>query len=99
MALDGTSEGPLKAFEDHAYCELGGEGVVLHLGTGIYYGLDVVGTRVWGLLQQPRSVAELRDLIVDEFDVVPDRCESDLRPFLASLQSHGLVRAGNGLDQ
>jgi hypothetical protein len=99
MELELMHDGPLITVANHAFCELGGEAVVLNLDTGVYYGLDPVGTRVWRLLQQPRTVAELRDFIVDEFDVVPDRCEADLRPFLASLQSHGLVRFCDVVDR
>jgi hypothetical protein len=99
MELELMHDGRLTTVPNHAFCELGGEAVVLNLDTGVYYGLDPVGTRVWRLLQQPRTISELRDLIVDEFDVVPDRCEADLRPFLASLQSHGLVRSCDVVDQ
>lgn len=92
MALDFAPDIALMAVADHASCELGGEAVVLNLDTGTYYGLDQVGTRAWQVLQQPRSLAELRDLIVDEFDVTPERCEADLLSFVASLNAHGLVK-------
>lgn len=96
MALDVARDITLMAVADHASCELGGEAVVLNLDTGTYYGLDPVGTRAWQLLQQPRSLAELRDLIVDEFDVAPERCEADLLSFVASLTAHGLVQPCDG---
>lgn len=92
MGLDLARDSSLMAVTNHACCELGGEAVVLNLDTGVYYGLDAVGARIWKLLQRPRSIAELRDLIVEEFEVDADRCEADLRPFVASLSSHGLVR-------
>ena len=42
--------------------ELSGETVLLNLESGVYYGLDAVGTRVWQLLMQGRTIAErLRD--------------------------------------
>lgn len=92
MPLTFAPDTPLIAVADHACCELGGEAVVLNLDTGTYYGLDPVGTRAWQLLQKPRSLAELRDHIVDEFDVAPERCEADLVSFVASLSAHGLVQ-------
>ncbi len=90
MALDLASDTAWVA-ADHASCELGGEAVVLNMDTGVYYGLDAVGTCIWRLLQEPRSLAELRDLVTDEFDVTSEQCEADLLPFLASLNSHGLL--------
>jgi hypothetical protein len=92
MTLDFSPDTALMAVADHACCAMGGEAVVLNLDTGTYYGLDSVGTRAWELLQQPRSLAELRDLIAEEFDVTPDRCEADLLSFVASLSAHGLVQ-------
>lgn len=99
MALDFARDTTLVAVPDHAACELGGEAVLLDLNTGVYYGLDPVGTRVWRLLQQPRSLAELRDLVVDEFDVSPERCEADLAAFLESLNAHGLLRSGDAVSR
>jgi Coenzyme PQQ synthesis protein D (PqqD) len=92
MALDVANDTPYAAVANIASCELGGEAVILNLNTGIYYGLDAVGTQVWRLLQHPRSLAELRDVITEEFDVSPDRCEADLHAFVGSLNSHGLLR-------
>jgi hypothetical protein len=96
MAFNAATEIPQVAVAEIASCELGGEAVVLNLNTGIYYGLDTVGTHVWRLLQQPRTVAELCDLVTEEFDVAPDSCEADLLAFVASLSSHGLLRAWDG---
>ncbi len=77
--------------------ELAGEAVILSLANGTYYGTDVVGARVWQLLQRPHTVAELRDAITAEFDVTPERCEGDLQEFLADLREHGLLEVtGDG---
>jgi hypothetical protein len=91
MTLDLARDTALTAVADHAFCELGDEAVVLNLETGVYYGLDRVGTSVWRLLQQPRSLAQVRDFIVGEFDVGPGRCEADLLDFVGSLTAHGLL--------
>lgn len=33
---------------------LGGEAVILNLKTGVYHGLNQVGTQIWNLIQQPQ---------------------------------------------
>src|SRR5258708_6628714 len=58
--------------------ELDGDVVLLNLETGLYYGFEGVGARVWNLLQEPRKVAEIRDALVEEYDVELERCEQDL---------------------
>ena len=70
---------------------LGDEAAVLDMNRGIYYGLDPVGTRVWKLIQQPRSVAQVRDALLAEYEVEPIRCEQDLLKLLAELRDAGLI--------
>jgi hypothetical protein len=71
--------------------QLGDETVILHLEDGVYYGLDPVGTSIWHLLQEPRLVAEIRDRIVDEYDVDAERCERDLLALLRDLAQRRLI--------
>jgi hypothetical protein len=72
--------------------ELDGEAVVLNLRDGVYFGLNPVGTRVWSLLKEaPRSLAELRQAILAEYDVTFEQCDGDLRSLLDALKEHGLI--------
>jgi len=79
------------AAKDQLSCDLGGEVAILNTKKGVYYGLDPIGARIWNLIQQPRSVNELCEAILQEYDVEPERCESDLLVLLQKLQSEGLV--------
>jgi Coenzyme PQQ synthesis protein D (PqqD) len=81
----------LVASRDQVSVELDGEAVILGLHDGIYYGLDPVGARVWELLAQPRTVAELRDAVVAEWEVDAPTAEADLLRLLADLAARGLV--------
>jgi hypothetical protein len=72
-------------------CDLIGEAVILNLRTGVYYGLDSVGARIWTLLQEPRLVSQLIDLVLDEYDVEPGRCERDIINLLTELHGRELV--------
>src|SRR4051794_25151529 len=48
--------------------DLGGEVAILNLEEGKYYGLEAVGSRIWSLVQEPRTVGEIRDVLVREYD-------------------------------
>jgi hypothetical protein len=76
---------------DQVSADLSGETVVLHLSSGVYYGLDPVAARVWELLQEPRSVGEIRDALVEEYDVDAARCERDLIGLLQTLAAAELI--------
>ena len=72
-------------------CALGEESAILNMKNSVYYGLDAVGTRVWNLLGEPHSVGQLRDTLVDEYDVEARVCENDLLALLEQLRNEGLI--------
>jgi len=73
-------------------CPLGDESAILNLSNTIYYGLNPVGTRVWDLLQKPRSIGELRDTLVSEYEVGAEHCERDLLELLEKMSAEGLIQ-------
>lgn len=79
------------ATPEQVSCPLGEESAILNLKNSVYYGLDTVGARVWTLLQQPRSVGELRDTLLEEYDVEAERCERDLLSLLEKMRGEGLI--------
>ena len=79
------------AARDQVSVEVEGEAVILNLADGVYYGLDPVGARVWEMLDRPRSVGELRDAVVAEWEVDAATAERDLLDLLDELSARGLV--------
>lgn len=79
------------AARDQVSAEVEGEAVILSLADGVYYGLDGVGARVWELLREPRTLAELRDAVTAEFDVDAGTAGRDLAVLLAELHARRLV--------
>jgi hypothetical protein len=86
--------------DEQVHTSLGDEAVILGLGDGVYYGLDAVGARVWGLLAAPRQVSEIVDVVTKEFEVGRERCEHDVLVLLGELAERRLIReesdAGEG---
>jgi Coenzyme PQQ synthesis protein D (PqqD) len=80
------------AAAEQVSCPLGDEAAILNLKNTVYYGLDPVGARIWALLQEKRSVSELRDTLVDEYDVEAERCERDLLDLLEKMRVEGLIQ-------
>ena len=76
---------------DQVSADLGDESVILAQESGVYFGLEGVGSRMWSLLQDPISVAELRDAILEDYDVEANRCERDLLSVLEELAANGLI--------
>lgn len=77
--------------KDQISCDLAGEAAILNLKSGVYFGLDPVGARIWHLIQQHQRVDAVRDAIVAEYDVEPARCEADLFDLLSHMADAGLI--------
>ena len=65
--------------------------VMLDARIGAYFGLDGVGTRIWELLEEPRSVEDLCAVLVSEFDVDLEQCRAELTTFIGELADAQLV--------
>ena len=78
-----------EAFENR----VGDETVILHLGNGTYYGLDPVGTVMWGLLKQGLAPKEICRSIAESYGAPLEQVEADARRFLDDLKDHDIVAA------
>jgi hypothetical protein len=88
---DITLDTVVVASAEHVACQLDEEMVILSLQTGEYYGLDGVSVSVWELLQQPRTVHEVRDALLAEFDVSQEECEQQLMNLLRDMAELKLI--------
>jgi len=84
------------AAKEQVSCSLADEAVILDLKSGVYYGLNEVGARVWHLIQEPKTVSEIRDAILQEFDVDQNLCERDLLVLLGDLVGKQLIEVQDG---
>jgi len=85
------SEAQVVVSKDQVACDLGGEASIVTWKNDVYYGLDPVGKRVWQLIQEPVTVAQIRDVLKAEYDVEASQLEADIRELLEQLAEQGLV--------
>lgn len=71
---------------------LGDETIVLHLRTSKYLTITGVGTRLFELLVEDRSVDDLVGTVVEEYDVEADVARRDIDAFLADLRTAQLLQ-------
>ena len=71
--------------------EVDGELVALHVERGTCYGFNRTATRIWALLEAPRTRAELRDALMREFAVDSATCDRELGELLDELARDGLI--------
>jgi hypothetical protein len=71
--------------------EVDGELIGLEVEQGVCYGFNGTATRIWALIEEPKRISDIRDALLDEFEVDPETCERELRAVLAELEKDGLV--------
>ena len=91
MALAISGQAIVVAVEGQVSCDLADEAAILDLNSGVYFGLNAVGARIWKLVQAPRTVNEVLQALLEEYDVEPERCERDLVALLQELVTYGLI--------
>jgi hypothetical protein len=75
--------------------DLAGEAAIIDFQSGSYYGLDEVGATIWKLIAEPRTVREICDAVVAEYEVDPEVCERDVLALLGKLAASGLIETGD----
>ena len=67
------------------------ETVVLDLESGMYFGLDGVGKRIWESVAEGHSLGEIVAIIVGEYEVDEPQAEYDVLSFAHELVERGLL--------
>ena len=75
------------AAKEQVSSDLAGEAVILDLKSGVYYGLNPVGASIWNLIQEPRTINEVRDAILAQYEVEPEQCDRDIKALLEELEA------------
>lgn len=71
--------------------DLDGETVLLNLDNGHYYGLNEIGTDVWGLLAAGKTVEECIAALKADYEVQESVLQEDIVALVSDLFQQGLV--------
>ena len=71
--------------------QVGDETVILDLASGTYFGLDPIGARIWQLIGEGKSLGEVCEALLAEYEVSREQLQGDLERLLQELGSKGLI--------
>jgi hypothetical protein len=80
-----------QATKDLLSSKIDDEVIIMGLQTDKYYGLDAIASRIWELLEEPRSLDELVSLLREEYEVEEDICRQETLALLQDLSSQKLI--------
>ena len=71
--------------------EIDGELIGLEVEQGTCFGFNATATRIWSLLETPKRVSELRDVLLAEYEIDSETCERELLDLLRALERDDLI--------
>lgn len=76
---------------DSVFSKMDEEVVMMCVEKNKYFGLNPVGSKIWGLIEKPISVQQLIDKLLDEYEVDEELCFSETVSYLDDLYRKGLI--------
>jgi hypothetical protein len=71
--------------------KVGEETVILNIATGTYFGLDTIGTTIWELMGQGKTLTEICDAMRAKYDVSQEDIEQDVIGIAVKLHEQQLI--------
>ncbi len=78
--------------ENMLFGQSGSDTFMMSIESGLYFALNETASRIWQILEQPRTADEIVTALVTEFKVEPGRCRDEIGPFLAELVTREILR-------
>jgi hypothetical protein len=70
---------------------VGEERVMIDLASGTYFGLDPVGARMWQLIEAGKSLRQVCDVMIKEYDTSREVLEQDVMALARELVDKKLL--------
>jgi len=74
---------------------MGDSGVLVHLQTNRIFEVNATGLRIWELAGDGRTLLDIRETLQREFEVEPERLETELLALVAELSREGMLDDDN----
>lgn len=71
---------------------VGDETVILDLESGMYFGLDSVGARIWQLLATGASLESISKTLLEQYEVAQEQLEADVLKLAQELLQRKLIQ-------
>jgi hypothetical protein len=84
---------------EHVETRIGDQTLMMSVDQGKYYSVDATAGRIWDLIEHPRSIKGIVDLLTEEYDVSAEDCEHQVKAFVGELIANGLAVEHEGASK
>lgn len=71
--------------------DLAGDKVMIDFETGKYYMLKGSAVDIWEKIQTPTTVLDIKNTLLDIYDVAEEECMNSIVSFLSQMQENGFI--------
>lgn len=71
--------------------DIDGEKVMMNLEEGQYFSLNTVGSRIWDIISEKKSINDIVATLLNEYEVDEDECERSVIEYLEILKDADLI--------
>lgn len=64
----------------------------MNIAQGQYYTMDPIGKRIWELLETPKTIDEMVEVLMREYRVDYEVCYKDVRIFMEKMLENHLIK-------
>ena len=68
--------------------------VMADVDAGKYYAFNDIATAIWNGIEKEIVLEDLCARLIENYDVPPDRCETEVLTFVNELHTKGLITVG-----
>lgn len=86
-----SNETLITQIQGNIVSDMDGEKVMLSINKGKYYNLGEIGGHIWELINEPLSIEQLVERLVEEYDVQKAECENQVKDFIKMLHKEELI--------
>lgn len=81
----------LQRKEGLLFNKIDNEIVMLSVKNSEYYGMNKIGSRIWEMLEQPKTIRQLIASLLEQYEVTEEKCRKDALTFLKKLDEKKLL--------
>jgi len=83
-SLIGRTDGLIQA-------EVDKETILMSIESGVCYGLNHTGSRIWALLAEPMRIGDICSALIAEYEVEANVCEDQVIDLLEEMRAENLI--------
>lgn len=86
-----TVESKVKKVKEIESADLNNEKVMINMEKGKYYALNEIGSRIYEMIEDDKSINDIIDNLLNVYDVDRNVCEKSVIKYLSSLYNAGII--------